>query len=177
MTARIQREHILQVRIREFVRDAVDAPHEFLAFDRSAAGGQFTHDRERSRGIRSGTADTLLMVAGMPDIWVELKRRGEKPEPGGDQEKFGEAVIAVGRMWFWADTVESYHQGLVRCGVPLRANAAFQAMHKDGRVDTIIAKAEVKRGKAHKTAKPRKAGHRNVASGARARRMQRVGIF
>lgn len=174
MTRPIHKEHILQVRVRLFVRDAVDARHEFLGFDRSQASARFSHDRERAKGMRKGTADTLLMVLGMPDVWAELKRFGEKPEKGGDQEVFGEDVTAVGRFWFWADTVEGYRQGLIRCDVPLRANSAYLAMYYDGIVESVIAKAEMTRGVVPKAARSRKTPLRFAAKGKRAGRMQMV---
>lgn len=153
----IQREHTFQVRLRKWVREAVATDHEFMAFDRSQASGQFTHDRERSRGLRKGTPDTLLLVKGFAPIFCELKAKGEVVKPGSAQDEMGLALMAVGCWWSWCDRVQTYCAWLQTIGVPLRANAEFLALHADGSTDTLIAKAEAKAGKAPKSYKPRAA--------------------
>jgi hypothetical protein len=140
---RIEREHILQRHLREFVRDAV-LDGEFFAFDRSKPAGRFTHLRERARGVRKGTPDTLLCLADRMPIWCELKAPGE--EPSGAQNDVGADLQRLGHVWFWTTTVTAYHAELVRLSVPMRANAALLAAHHDACVEGVIATAERKRG-------------------------------
>lgn len=149
----IAREHILQKHVRAFARDAIDAPHELFAFDRAKAAGKFSHLVQKSRGVRAGTPDTLLRVAGIAPIWVELKAPGNSPDPA--QRDIGQRLQAVGDVWFWASSVEGYRAGLVAAGVPLRPNAELLAQHHDASVAGVIETAEQKRGKAPKTWKPR----------------------
>jgi hypothetical protein len=144
----IFREHIRQRHIRLWVRDCVATPHKFLAHDRSAPGGKFSHLRERGRGIAPGTPDTQLSVAGLPTIWCELKAPGNRPDE--DQLRMGRELQALGQSWFWATTVAGYMAGLVQAGVPLRSNAAAMAALHDAEADATIARAALKRGEAPK---------------------------
>lgn len=167
MTKSINREHILQVALVRFVREAVAAPHQFLAFDRSKAAGQFSHMREKARGVRAGTPDTLLIVAGMPPIWCELKAPGNKPTP--EQIDIGDSLLTLGCCWSWVTSVGTYYEWIRSIGVELRANAEFLAMHADAGVLSVIARAEEKRGKAPRSykapvAKPSAARLRKVAA-------------
>jgi hypothetical protein len=136
----INREHILQKHIKLFVRDAVDAPHEFFAFDRGKPAGAWSHMIERARGVRRATPDTLLRVKGWVPIWYELKWPPNKPD--ADQKIMGERLAAIGDIWGWGVSVEAYWQFLLLCYVPLRANAKFLALHHDGQVLSTIARAE-----------------------------------
>jgi hypothetical protein len=148
----INREHILQVALVRFVRDAVSAPHEFLAFDRSKAAGQFSHMREKARGVRAGTPDTLLLVEGKAPIFCELKAPGNKPTE--QQIDMGNRLMAVGCWWSWVTSVSTYFEWIKSIGVELRANAEFLAMHADAGVRSKIAAAETKDGKAPRSYKP-----------------------
>ena len=169
----IAREQILQRHVKLFVRDAVTAPHEFLAFDRAKATGKFSHMREAGRGVRKGTPDTLLLVLGFPPLWVELKAPGSKPDEA--QMEVGLALVAVGCRWEWCATVRSYWGVLADLGVPMAGNSSVQALHHDGAVASLIAKAEAKRGDAPKSYVPPKAKPRYIATGKRAARMAGVG--
>jgi hypothetical protein len=153
VTKPINREHILQVALVRFVRDAVSAPHEFLAFDRSKAAGQFSHMREKARGVRAGTPDTLLLVEGKAPIFCELKAPGNKPTE--QQIDMGDRLMAVGCWWSWATSVGTYFEWIRSIGVELRANAEFLAMHADAGVRSKIAAAETKAGIAPTSYKPR----------------------
>lgn len=150
MPRKIDREHVLQTHIRAFVRDAVAVDHEFLAFDRSAPRGQFSHMREKARGVRAGTPDTLLRVAGLPNLWWECKWGDNEPTPA--QVDMGQRLHRLGDYWDWGTTVMEYRAFLVRCGVSLRANAEFLAMHADAAVASVIARAEAKVGRPSKRA-------------------------
>lgn len=141
----VDREHCLQKHIKLFVSDAVDCPHEFFAFDRSKKASQFTHMREKARGMRKGTPDTLLEAKGIIPIWCELKAPGNKPD--ADQNEMGRRLLAIGRFWTWATSVEQYRQYLAGCGVPLRRNAVLIAADHDARVAGEIMRAEAKVGK------------------------------
>ena len=141
----VQREHARQIRIKLFVRDAVTAPHKFLAFDRTRAHGRFSHMRERARGIAPNTPDTLLIVAGMPCIWAEIKDRGQWP--GADQLRMLEELRALGTEAFWTDSVVGYYLELAKIGVPMRSGAGLVAAAYDNSADAVIERAEMKRGK------------------------------
>lgn len=148
MPRRIEREHILQRHLRTWVRDALDVPHLFLAFDRSAPFAQFSHARQAARGVRRGTPDTLLIVAGFPGIWCELKAPGERPND--DQVALGEELMSLGQHWFWADEVHAYWLALKDIGVPMRTNAEYQAEIHDGTIASVITKAEMAADKPRK---------------------------
>ena len=155
----IFREHIRQRHIKLWVRDCVAVPHKFLAHDRSAPGGRFSHLRERGRGIAPGTPDTQLTVVGLPTIWCELKAPDKTPDE--DQLRMGRELQTLGQVWFWATTVAGYMKGLIAAGVPLRPNAVVMAALHDAAADATIARAETKRGEAPK--KPRGAPLRRAA--------------
>jgi len=149
----IHREHILQKHARLWAREALACEHKFMAFDRGQAAGQFSHERERQRGIVRGTPDTLLRVKGLPPIWCEFKRPGNEPTPA--QYAMGDDLQALGDYWSWRNSVESYRVLLIACGVRMRPNAEFLALHHDGSVATEIAKAEAKAGAPRAPGKPR----------------------
>ena len=152
----IHREWCLQKHIKTFVRDAVDAEHEFRAFDRSMPSGQWTHMREKARGIRKATLDTLLEVAGFPDVWWECKWPPNHVEDGDDQDRTIRRLWQLGRYASWGVSVVEYCSFLKKCGVPLRQNCDFLAMHHQASVLSEIAKAELKAGEVPKApAKPR----------------------
>jgi hypothetical protein len=166
----IDREHILQKHLKKFAEEAVIGG-EFLAFDRAKKMGQFSHMRERARGVRKGNADTLLRVAGLPPIWCEVKYG--KNVPDDDQEEFGRRMQAVGDIWFWTTSVVAYFTRLKGLNVPLRANAALIAMDHDARVLGEVMSAEEKRDGAPKVARikavPRFTARKRMV--ARARKM------
>lgn len=143
MTRPIQREHLLQRKIKEFVRDAVDGPCQFMAFDSAKKATPWARAREAARGIAKGTPDTSIKVPGLPTIWVELKAPGNKPS--ADQLEMAVRLQAVGDLWFWCNSVQSYAEGLLRFGVRLRDNWLFQSQHHDAFVASCIARAEAKR--------------------------------
>lgn len=138
---KIDREHILQGHLVRWVREAVPGG-EFFAFDRSAAYGQWSHARQKARGVRKGTPDTLLCVAEKVPIWCELKAPGEEPDDA--QKDIGRKLRDIGHYWFWSTTIEHYWRTIAGFGVYLVPNAEFLALHHDGLVATVIAKAEAK---------------------------------
>lgn len=151
MPRQINREHILQVALVRFVREAVSAPHEFMSFDRGKAAGQWSHMREKARGVKAGTPDVLLLVEGKAPIWCELKAPGNKPTE--QQIDMGNRLMAVGCWWSWVTSVSTFREWIRSIGVELRANAEFLAMHADASVASVIARAEVARGKAPRSYK------------------------
>lgn len=152
MTRSINREHILQVALVRFVREAVSAPHEFMSFDRGKAAGQWSHMREKARGVKAGTPDVLLLVEGKAPIWCELKAHGNKPTE--QQIDMGNRLMAVGCWWSWVTSVSTFYEWIRSIGIELRANAEFLAMHADDGVLSKIAAAETKAGKAPRSYKP-----------------------
>lgn len=145
--ARINREHILQTAIARWQREAITTPHEFLAFDRSQAAGQFTHAREANRGIRRDTPDTLLLADEFRPLWVEVKYHPNKVVVGDDQHTYGQRLIATGCNWDWVLSVMAYHRVVAALGYSLAANAEFLALQGDAHVASLIAQAELKAGK------------------------------
>jgi hypothetical protein len=135
-----QPEHALQTQVCRFVRDCVAAEHVFLAFDRGRKNSAMQHVREKARGLRAGTADTLLLVKDMPPLWVELKAGTNTPSDLQDQ--FGDDVTAVGCRWDWTRSVIGYCAILRNAGVPLRPNAALVAAHLDALLAGRQAKSE-----------------------------------
>ena len=168
MPRQINREHILQVALVRFVREAVSAPHEFMSFDRGKAAGQWSHMREKARGVKAGTPDVLLLVEGKAPIWCELKAHGNKPTE--QQTDMGNRLMAVGCWWSWVTSVSTFYDWIRSIGVEVRANAEFLAMHADAGVLSKIAAAETKAGKAPRSYKPAVA----KASAARVRRVNAV---
>jgi hypothetical protein len=153
MSKPIPREHMLQVALVKWCREAIATPHTLLAFDRSRAFGQFSHMREKARGVKAGTPDTLLIVYGVPPIWCELKAPGNKPAP--EQEAMGDTLMRLGCYWSWATSVGTYHAWLVSLGIRLHPNAELLATLADAGVLAKIGRAEIKAGKAPRPYKPR----------------------
>lgn len=138
----ISPEHILQKHILQWTREAIAANHLFLAFDRSRPSGQWTHMREKARGILAGTPDTLLRVVGRPNIWCELKTPGNVPTPA--QKEVGHRLAKLGDIWAWCSKVESYHNLVRQWEVPLHPNAHLLAMHHDAAIEGEIARARLR---------------------------------
>lgn len=145
-------ESVLQTQIRAFVREAIDAPHSFQAFDRSANHSGKQHLWEKNRGIRTGQPDTLLLCDGRA-IYCELKTPGNKPSDA--QIAMGREIEAAGGVWFWTDSVVGYYIGMMSWRIPMRPNAALIADHREALFQSYLLK-----GKA--PAKPRA---RRVRSG------------
>lgn len=168
----IHREHILQGRILRFTNHAIDLPsgrYQFSSFDRAGQTGEFTHANEAARGVRRSTLDTLLEIDGFMPIWWEAKDKGE--EPSDEQYQMIAKLQSIGRYAGWGDSVEGYRTFLAACGVPLKANAAYQAMVLDGHVASLIAKAETKRDGKPTKARKSKAIQGRLATVARGHRM------
>lgn len=141
MTTRrhIDREAISQKHGKLWARENITVPHTFLAFDRSAPYCQFSHMRQKSRGVRKGTSDTLLLVVGK-HIWCEWKQPGKRPDD--EQDAFGREIIERGDVWFWTTTVLHYAWELNNLGVPLRSGWQAYAEDHDLRVAAEIQRAE-----------------------------------
>lgn len=147
--ARSDPEHNLQVQIVKWVRSCVPQPHWFFSSDRAKAFGQFTHAREKARGVKKGQTDTHLLCPGLPAICIELKAKGRELEPDGVQEHVGAAIQAAGHLWDWTDTVVGYCAILRSAGVPLAPRAEFWAKH----YDAVLAGAAIRKEET-KTSRP-----------------------
>lgn len=152
----IQREHCLQEQVYSFAESAIAllaSEYFFQSHDRREAGARYSHARESARGIRAGAPDTQLNIVGRPPIWWEAKDDGKKPD---DNQKAVMAHLAgLGHQVGWGTSVVMYCDFLRHCGVPLRANADYQAMMLDAKVAANIAKAEARRDGAGKTRSPK----------------------
>jgi hypothetical protein len=161
-------EHILQKHLKQWVREALACPHLFLAFDRGKPAGQWTHLREKARGIRAGTPDTLLRIKDRANIWCELKAPGNKATE--EQTRMGDELMALGDAWFVCWNIQQYFKNLALSAVPMHANAHFLALHHDGAVESEVAKARMKKGASSKVAKPR-------ATSVKIARARRAGVL
>ncbi len=140
----IQREHVVQKHARLWVREALAIQHEFFAFDRSKKTSQWSHMREKMRGVQAHTPDTLLKILERKVVWCEFKAPGK--EPSEEQYAMGARLVDLGDDWFWTTTVTYYYRWLKNVGIPMHNNAEFLATLHDASVDTEIAKAELKAG-------------------------------
>ena len=122
-------EHNLQTQILKLVRACAPSGAVFLAFDRSKAHSQFQHAREKARGIRSGTPDTLLMVLDVPDFWCELKV--DDNDTTDSQDEVIDDIRRVGRNAAVAWSVEQYRAAAVAAGIVMSPGAVVMAMRLD----------------------------------------------
>lgn len=134
-------EYNLQVKINQWVRENVPHPHFFFSVDRGKATSKFAHARQKNAGHVAGTPDTMLLFPSLPGIAVELKAKGEKPEPGGNQEKVGAVIVTSGHLWGWCDTVAGYRALIIGFGVPVSPYSLVRAEHHDA----VLAGAAIKR--------------------------------
>lgn len=151
--AKIGPEHALQVQVSHTVRDHVPFPHFFFSIDRSKRSAQFTHVREKARGLVAGTPDTVLIYPGLPTITIELKAKGEKVDPGSNQERVGNAIRAAGGLWSWCDTVSGYMTILQNIGIPLYGRWDLTAQHRDA----LLESAAIRRAEGSRSSKVRAA--------------------
>lgn len=167
--ANIGPEAALQVMVTKCVRAHVQAPHFFTGIDRSKQTGQFTHARQKSRGIIAGVPDTLLIVPGLPAIAIELKAPGNKPTDM--QERVGEAIQAAGGIWGWCDTVLGYMAILLNAGVPLQGRWDLAAAGHDA----TLASAAIRREEAGGVVSKKRYPPREVKpSPARIRKVEKM---
>lgn len=167
----IDREAFLQRHAKLFARDAILDEHEFFGFEAARKSSVIQWGREKAKGVRKSTPDTLTKVIQIPGIWVEFKWPPNKPRD--DQEAMGKRLRLLGDIWDWADTIEGYRRILLQSGVRLRTNSEFLAQYHQAGAETLVAKAEAKRGDAPKSYSPNKAKAkpRYTATGKRAGRM------
>lgn len=150
--ARVNAEHILQVRLKIWVREAVISRHKFFAFDRTAARGQWTHALEKARGIQRSTPDTLLVTSGLM-FWAELKDPRLKLDNDRfaarwpDQWQMGQELIWLAHPWAWFQSISAYYRWLDAMPLALAHNARFLAEREDATVASLIEQAEMKAGK------------------------------
>lgn len=166
-------EHALQVKVNQWVRECVPAPHFFCSVDRAAKRSPMDHVRQKAAGFVSGTPDTLLLVPGLPCIAVELKAGSNRPTE--QQFRVGQAITIAGHTWRWCSSVLEYCRLLGALGVPLRPGAAVLAAHHDA----VLAGAAIKREES-RTGKPsakRKPQPRFTASKAVVARARRAGVM
>jgi hypothetical protein len=162
------KEHPTQVKVKQWVRECIPAPKTFLAFDRTKKHSARQHINEAARGLRKGTPDTCLMVKPLPAMWVELKRKGEKPDE--DQKNVGADIVASGHLWGWVDTVVGYARLIQSWGVPVSAYALLRAEHHDLVLAGEAITASINRPPKKRTSRPR-APKPSAAAVARGHRM------
>lgn len=125
-------EHTLQKRLVTLTREQVSEPHELVAHDRSKARGQWTHAREKARGLKAGEPDLeLRRTAGLPFVFCEVKIKPNTPTP--EQEQTGARLIALGHHWFVAYSAADYVRGLRAARVLLRNTAEWAAAEVDAK--------------------------------------------
>lgn len=167
----VHREAILQRYIKRFARDNIMCSHEFFAFDRSARDG-FSHVREKAKGLRKATPDTLVITAAFRDFWCELKWGNNKPDD--DQLEMGRRLKDLGCHWYWTTSVVGYYGCLREVGIPMRNYSAEMAEAADRSVAAMIAKAEAK---LPSKAAPRKRAPRYTMTVAKGVKFQRRGLL
>ena len=164
----IDREHSIQKHGKLWAAECIAVPYAFLAFDRAAKYSQWSHMKQRARGVVPGTPDTLTRVRPIPNIWAEWKQPGQ--EPSANQLAFGEMIRSLGDYWFCVHAVAEYAGVLHQCGVPLRAGWQLRAEDHDARVQGEIERAEMKVGRV-----PQRLSSRPSAS--KIRRVAATGVW
>lgn len=160
----ILREHIYQKALHTWAREYVREPKQFLSFDRAKPGGKFSHAREKARGVKAGTPDTMLRVPDIPAIWWECKAVGQRPDE--QQGQMGRHLVSLGDHWGWGTTVVAYAEWLWLLGVPLLDGWKAAAERADASVLAMIEAAEMRKGKLPsriREAKPSAARLRKIA--------------
>jgi hypothetical protein len=106
-----------------------------------------------------------MLAWSSPNAWFEFKGPKGKvdfDDPDDDQARMIRDLQALGHFAWWGRTIHEMYQFYRSCGVPMTANAEYQAIKYDGMVDSRIAKAEGKMLTAAKSS-PRKATPRFLA--------------
>lgn len=168
----IQREHTLQAFAAKFFRAALDCEHEFLSFDRAKPPGRSREAqlgamaRQKARGVKRGTPDSLLIVSGLPPFWIEWKDKGKRPTD--EQIAMGQRLRMLGCRWAWFDNIPDAYRWLAGEGVIFVPGAETMALQYQGKVDAAIAK------KAPRSL-PKKPARKAMSRAAMAR-LQRAGL-
>lgn len=170
-TKRVYRETWRQEKAVVFARGAIVGPHKFLAHDRAKASSPNAHGWQARRGVRKGTPDTQLILPGGKHCWFEFKAPGQRVKPGDDQDLMLQDLRLLGDAADWGVTILELLHFWTANGVPLAANAAYQAMHLDGLVDSRIAKAEGRASATKKKSRSRKTVPGRVTTVARGHRL------
>ena len=158
----MQREHLLQAGVLAFAKAAIDLPAEawsFLAFDRGAGAGAFSHARQAARGHQAGTPDTLTRAKDCSPVWVELKAPGGRPSDA--QVSMLKRFRDLGDIAVFGWSIADYRDALVAGGVPLRPAADALVLRHQSHVDAAIVRAEARAADGPapvRKARPRKPG-------------------
>lgn len=156
MTAR---EHTFQAFAAKFVEAALDEPHLFLAFDRAKPPGRSrgaqlaAMARQKARGMKAGTPDTLLITAGA-SIWCEWKAPGEEVRDGDQQDVMGQTLLGLGHHWSWCSSIIVYHDWLESIGIRMRRNSAIIAADYQGKAEAAAARPKAARSYKPQVVKP-----------------------
>lgn len=141
----VQREHLLQVAIRQFARDAIDLSADrymFMAIDSAQKATDNQRARMVARGIVPGAWDTVLFVRHCMPLWAEIKVGRNKLSR--DQIDFGSRVEGLGHAGAMVSSVQEYGSLLMQRGVPLRLTWVVIAADLDLKVQARITKAEAR---------------------------------
>ena len=84
-----------------------------------------------ARGLKAGWPDVVCVVAGQPEIYIELK--GPAGRLSAEQERRGLNLRKLGRVWFVAQTLEQIEVELLTLGIPLRPHT-LAAADRDARL-------------------------------------------
>ncbi len=113
-----------------FLSKALPPGSEIQSNDTSHHASRAARMGDSARGIKAAWPDMVCVVAGFPEIYIELKAgRGDTSD---NQESRGARLQALGRHWFVAWTLEDIERELTRIGVPLaaRTGALIDLSHK-----------------------------------------------
>lgn len=121
-------EHALQIAVKKWCRECIAERYVLLAFDRSKAPGQFTHAREKARGIRAGTPDLQILFRGR-SVWIELKAASGTVSEA--QTALHAEMGEVGHAVHVCRSVVEVMGVLVAAGLKTTPTAALHAEAKD----------------------------------------------
>lgn len=125
---RAQPEHALQQKVFVYLRRALPAGSYVTSIDHARKSTEAQRLMLRARGVLPGIPDMVVLVAGFPAIWIELKA------PGGtaseNQIVTAEAIARNGHRCFEARTVDEVQSYLHQMGVPLAERSPAPAATK-----------------------------------------------
>jgi hypothetical protein len=125
---RAQPEHALQQKVFVYLRRALPPGSYVTSIDHARKATEAQRLMLRARGVLPGIPDMVVLVAGFPAIWIELKApSGTASE---NQIVTAEAIARNGHRCFEARSVDEVEAYLHQMGVPLAERAPTPALTK-----------------------------------------------
>lgn len=169
----IAREHYLQVAIKQYCRDAIANPPNYIFMAMNAPLNATVNQRARAvaAGEIQGRPDTVLFCPRGKTLWAEIKHGNGKTSRA--QEDVMDRLRLIGHQATVVNSVASYHSYLAMNGVELRRLAQLVADDLDLKVAARIQKAEQR---ASSPGRATRAAPRFTAGRKLARRMNQTGM-